>query len=367
MQILGAVVVATLVVGACGGDSETGSSGTTETTGSSETTETTGSSETTETTGSSETTESVAEAIPAFLATYPGIDSAQMLIEIGANEAGEALGVEVVFRTPPTFDVAAQLAVTESALSIPNLAGVSVVAADPNSLEGVMRTAESRGLALSQGAGCTPEATAPICFDSKPSTVGELAGERMAELLGTEGGEVVIASGPLGDVNNEARSDGFTEALTTNNPNATVAQVLYECSDADQTRACAENALAAHPNLRGYYGNGGFAASGGAEVFPEAGQDVVVGAIDDAPETLDYITTGEVAFTITQPQQCMGYLLILSNYLQAVEDQVATVKYVDLGATTIDKDNVGDLEAANQQTCENLIDQFTNTVFQPQS
>jgi hypothetical protein len=60
--------------------------------------------------------------------------------------------VTAVFRNPATFDVAQQLNVTQSALTYPNLKGVSVVAADPNSLEGVMKTAKAKGMVLAQGA-----------------------------------------------------------------------------------------------------------------------------------------------------------------------------------------------------------------------
>ncbi len=299
----------------------------------------------------------------AFLVTYPGIDPASELLKAGAMEAGQKLGVTVVFRTPTKFDVAEQSVVTESALSTPNLKGVAVVAADPNSLEGVMRTAKDKGLALTQGAGCTPQATSPICFDTHPPSLGEMAGQRMGELLGPEGGEVVIASGGLGDVNNAARAKGFTEALMKASPNAKVVQTLYSCETSDKTRACAENALAAHPNLRGYFGNGGEASIGAAEVFPKAGKKVFVGALDDAPDTVSYLPTGEVSFTLVQPLKCMGYLLVYSNYLQAVKNMTATTKYVNLGATMVDKTNVGDLEAANQETCTKLLDQFDNVVF----
>jgi ABC-type sugar transport system substrate-binding protein len=84
----------------------------------------------------------------AFLGTYPGIDPAEEQIKIGFARAGKDLGVEAIFRTPPTFDVPAQFNVTQTALSYPNLKGVAVVAADPNGLEGVMKQAKAQGLVL---------------------------------------------------------------------------------------------------------------------------------------------------------------------------------------------------------------------------
>src|SRR5580704_6676172 len=64
---------------------------------------------------------------PAFLGTYPGIDPAEESIKKGFLQAAQDLNVEAIFRTPPTFDVAGQANVTQSALSYPNLKGVAVV------------------------------------------------------------------------------------------------------------------------------------------------------------------------------------------------------------------------------------------------
>ena len=60
------------------------------------------------------------------------------------------------------FDTTQQLTLTEDGLSIPNLKGMSVVAADPSSLEGVVREALAKGLGVSQLAGCSPKSACPV-------------------------------------------------------------------------------------------------------------------------------------------------------------------------------------------------------------
>jgi ABC-type sugar transport system substrate-binding protein len=298
---------------------------------------------------------------PAFLVTYPGIDPAEEQIKIGALRAGQVLGVDVVFKTPPNFDVPAQLNVTQSALSYPNLKGVGVIAADPNGLEGVMKQAKSQGLAITQAAGCTPQATAPLCFDTHPPALGEAAAKYLAPLMGGSG-DVVIAQGLLGDVNNAAREKGFTDYMKANFPNIHVRQVLYSCDQPDKTAACAQNALASWPNLKGYYANGD-GPGVGTTVFTKAGKHIIVASLDDSPTTLSYLKDGTIAFTLAQPLQCLGYLLVLSNYLQAVKHMTSTTKYVDLGATYVDAKNVDTLAAAQQATCDGLIAKWNNEVF----
>lgn len=327
-MVLCGLSVISLVVAACGGSSG-GSGGTT--------------------------------AKPAFLLTYPGIDPAEEQIKIGALKAGQDLNVDVQFRTPQTFDVAQQYNVTQSGLTYANLKGVAVVAADPNGLEGVMKQAKSQGLALAQAAGCTPGATAPICFDTHPPTLGEAAAKYLAPLMGGAG-DVVIGQGTLGDVNNASRQKGFTDYMTANFPNIHVRQVLYGCDKPENTVSCAQNALSSFPNLKGYYANGDGVAAG-ATVFPKAGKHVIVASLDVSPSTLALVKDGTVAFTLMQPLQCLGYLMVLSLDLQVVKHKVAQTKYVDLGATYVDVKNMDDLPAAQQATCDKLTADWNNTYF----
>jgi ribose transport system substrate-binding protein len=298
---------------------------------------------------------------PAFLVTYPGIDPAEEQLKIGGLKAGQVLGVDVVWRTPQTFDVAQQLDVTESALTYPNLKGVAVVAADPNGLEGAMKKAKAQGLVLAQGAGCTDGATAPICFDTHPPALGADAAKYMAPLMNGSG-DVVIGQGTLGDVNNASRQHGFEDYMKANFPNIHVVQVLYGCDQPDKTTSCAQNALSRFPNMKGYYANGDGVAVG-AKVFTQAGKHIVVGSLDVSPVTLGYVKDGTIAFTLMQPLQCMGYLLVFSNYLQAIKHKTPTTKYVDLGSTFLDQKNVDSQQAAQQATCDSLNAKWTNEVF----
>jgi len=300
---------------------------------------------------------------PAFLVTYPGIDPAEANIKQGALQAAKALNVTVVFRTATTEgDVAQQLNVTESSLTYPSLKGVSVVAADPNSEEGAMKLAKSKGMALSQGAGCATNTTAPVCFDTHPLTLGEDAAKYLAPLMHGSG-TVVIAQGTLGDVNNRNRQIGFQDYMKAHDPNIHVVQVLYNCDEPDTSVSCAENAVAAHPNMTAYFANGDGVAAAAPTVFAKAGKHIIIASLDNLPSTLADIKAGSVAFTLVQPQVCMGYLLVWSNYVQAIKHEMPTVRYVDLGSTYIDKANVSTLNAAEATTCTQLMSYFANTVF----
>ncbi len=299
---------------------------------------------------------------PAFLGTYPGIDPAEEQIKIGFLQAGTDFGVTAIFRTPPTFDVSQQYNVTQTGLSYPNLKGVAVVAADPNGLEGVMKLAKGQGLVLAQAAGCAPTTTAPICFDANTTALGMKAGKSLAPLMGGSG-DVVVAMGPLGDQNNATRLKGFTDYLAQNDPNIHVVQVIYDCNAVDKATTCAQNALAAHPNMKAYYLNGN--PADGLSVFTAAGKHIIAADLDSAPTTLAAIKSGAMAFTLVQPLKCDGYLMLLSLYLQAVKHQASTQRYYDLGSTYIDSSSVDTVPASQQATCDGLVKDYETNVFKP--
>ena len=299
---------------------------------------------------------------PLFVGTYPGIDPYEAQLKVGAIAAAKALHVKLSWLTPTTFDVAQQESITESALSLPNLKGLSVVAADPNSLEGVMREAKQKGIAISQMSACTPKATAPVCYSTDFEKAGEAVAQRMAALMHGSG-KVVIATGVPGDVNHQLRVKGFTSYLKAHDPNIQIVQTIPNCDSADTTVQCAETALSAHPDLTGYYATGGQAANGASSVFPQAGKKVIVAAVDDDPTTINGIKNGSITFTYVQQPYCQGYLMVLLPYEMAFKNLVPTMKFVDTGISFVSKSNVNTYKSAVKANCAKLVSYFNTTVM----
>jgi ribose transport system substrate-binding protein len=300
--------------------------------------------------------------VPVFVGTYPGIDPAEEQLKVGAKAAAKALGVKLSWLTPTTFDVSQQRQITESALSLPNIKGVSVVAADPNSLEGVMREAKGKGLAITQLSACTPKQVAPVCYSTDFQKAGEAVAQRMAKLMhGT--GKVVIATGVPGDVNHQLRIKGFTNYLKAHAPNVKVVQTIPNCDNADTTVQCAETALSGHPDLTGYYSTGGEAANGAASVFPQAKKKVIVAAVDDNPTTISGIKSGSISFTYVQQLYCGGYLMVLLPYEMAFKGLVPTKKFIDTGISFVDKSNVGTYKNSVQANCDKLVSYVNSSVM----
>jgi ABC-type sugar transport system substrate-binding protein len=305
-------------------------------------------------------TKASASPVPVFVGTYPGIDPAEEQLKVGAKAAAKALKVKLSWLTPTTFDVSQQRQITESALSLKNLKGLSVVAADPNSLEGVMREAKKKGIAISQLSACNPKQVAPVCYSTDFYKAGVAVAERMAKLMNNTG-DVVIATGVPGDVNHQLRVKGFTTYMKAHAPKIKIVQTIPNCDNADQTTQCAETALSGHPNLAGYYATGGDAANGAATVFPRANKKVVVAAVDDNPTTIGGIKSGSISFTYVQQLYCGGYLMVLLPYEMAFKGLVPTKKFVDTGIAFVDKSNVNTYKQQVGPNCTKLV-RYVNTV-----
>src|SRR5262249_9383590 len=82
---------------------------------------------------------------------------------------------------------------------------------------------------------------------------GQLAGQEMVKLLGPDGGEIAIVRVMAGYQSTMQREDGFTSEIAKN-PKIKVVADPYGDSDRVKSQRAAGDILAAHPNLRGFYG-----------------------------------------------------------------------------------------------------------------
>jgi ABC-type sugar transport system substrate-binding protein len=299
--------------------------------------------------------------------TYPGVDPYQAQLKVGFDAAAKALHVKGEWLTSTTFDVAAQLAITQSALSTPNLKGLSVVAADPYSMEGVLKKARAKGIAVSQMSACASQ-TVTLCYSTDFVKAGEAVAAYMGKAMGGKG-VVVIAGGVPGDAAHEQRIKGFDEYLSAHYPNVKVVEVIPNCDDADTTVSCAQDALSAHPNLTGYYGTGGEAADGATTVFPKAGKHVIVAAVDVDPPTAVGLRNGTISVTYAQQPYCQGYMMVLIPYLEAIDHETVSsaIHFVNTGFIIVTKSNLSTYTSQVVPVCNQIIKYITTDVMRKAS
>lgn len=303
--------------------------------------------------------------VPVFVGTYPGLGPYQQLLQVGFNAAAKAFHVKGIWLTSTTSDSSAQLAITESALSTPNLKGLSVVAADPYSMEGVLKKALAHGVAVSQLSACVAT-TVTLCYSTDFILAGEAVAAYMGKAMGGKG-DVVIAGGVPGDAAHLQRIQGFEQYIKAHYPNIKVVEVIPNCDDADTTVACAENALSAHPNLTGYYGTGGEAATGASTVFPKHGKHVIVAAVDVDPPTVQGLNNGSISVTYAQQPYCQGYMMVLIPYLEAIRHETPnpSIHFINTGFVIVTKANLATYSKQTVPVCNGIIKYIETSLMRP--
>jgi ribose transport system substrate-binding protein len=135
--------------------------------------------------------------------------------------------------------------------------------------------------------------------------------------------------------------DGYIKAFRDKNYDFQM--ILNEPCDSDMMIAMEryQNALTAHPEINciiGVCGEGGPAA---AKVVKEIGRpDIVIMAIDDVAETLDFVKSGDIYATMAQNFYKIGYepAKILYQYLTNGTKPASYSN--DSGCTIVTKDNI---------------------------
>jgi ribose transport system substrate-binding protein len=154
-------------------------------------------------------------------------------------------------------------------------------------------------------------------------------------------GKVVVSFGSPGDENHQKRVDGLEDWFAENTPGIEVIGQVVDCDNAEGTVRCAEEALATFPEMNAYYSTGNMNAVGATQVFPAAGRDdIIITAVDDAPEVLDAIRQGINIFSYGQQPYGQGYFHVYLNWLMVHKGVKPTQKFVDMRIFFIDKDNV---------------------------
>lgn len=154
-----------------------------------------------------------------------------------------------------------------------------------------------------------------------------LAAQQFVEAMGGEGKYVELV-GESTDSNSVVRSDGFKSVLEQY-PDLELVQ--QETADWDQNKGFEKTQvmLQAHPDIKGVISGNDQMALGAIAALKQAKKldDVVVGGFDGAPEAIQAVVDGELAYTVLQP---------VVDFSAAVVDQIDS--YLTTGETGVDSE-----------------------------
>jgi simple sugar transport system substrate-binding protein len=155
-------------------------------------------------------------------------------------------------------------------------------------------------------------------------------------------GHVMLEIGVPGSLNTQPRLDGYIQAIKDHGN-----QVTYDVVNAGPDPASEisriESYYLSHKNVAGLFATGGsdtYACGFVSAKYGLAKAGVVVAGFDLFPQTLGYIKTGEVTFTVDQQAYLQGFLPVQQMYMYKLSGGLVGPSDSDTSHAYVTKDNV---------------------------
>jgi simple sugar transport system substrate-binding protein len=157
-----------------------------------------------------------------------------------------------------------------------------------------------------------------------------------------KGGHVMLSIGVPGSLNTQPRLDGYIQAIKDAGTGVTH-DVVNTGPDPATEISRVESYYLSHKNVAGMFGTGGsdtYACGFIANKYGLAKKGVAVAGFDLFPQTLDFIKSGDVAFTTDQQAYLQGFLPVQQLYLYKLSQGLVGPANSDTSQAYVTKDNV---------------------------
>ena len=219
--------------------------------------------------------------------------------------AKEGIKVKVIWDQPPQADVTDQNQRIETNIGR-HPDGLAVACLDQATNVQMLKEAREAGVnVMTFNSFCADEF--PFVGQKNSYQDGYDLGKYLADHIGGEG-KVGILAGSLTATDHVERIKGFKDALK----DYPKVQIVFEQPDNDVLEdavSLTENALQAHPDIKGFFGSNASNPIGAARAVANAGLKgkVAIVGMDDLPEAVDFVCDGTITALKAQRQWDIGY------------------------------------------------------------
>ncbi len=262
-------------------------------------------------------------------------------VHAGANSAARDADVEIIWNGPATeTDFNGQLQIVDAMIN-QHVDAIALAPIDKTAMVSVVDRATKQGIPV-------------IIFDSPVDTqnfvaqvatdnhhAGELAAERMIQILGGKG-EIAIIAVEVGGASTMAREAGFEEAIHKGAPGIKIMDKKYGNADFAQSMAVSENMLTAYPGLSAMFASNESSTVGAARAIKTRKSTVKLVGFDSSPSLLEDLKSGLIDSLIVQDPFRMGH-----DCIQAAVEKLrggSPVKIQNLPPRVVTKANMSDPE-----------------------
>jgi len=228
-------------------------------------------------------------------------------VHAGAEAAARESDVEIVWNGPPTeTDITGQLEIIETMINR-RVDAIVLAPISRQALVGVVERAwrEKIPVVIFDSPIDTEHFVSQVATDNY--LAGQMAAERMAEILGGRGEVGVVATQP-GAASTMARERGFEDKIRESFPEIKIVDKRYGMADFAKSLGVAENMLTAHPNLDGIFASNETSSTGAMQALKSRpGTKVKLVGFDWSPQLLAELRAGLIDSLIVQHPFRMGY------------------------------------------------------------
>ena len=229
-------------------------------------------------------------------------------VEAGVMSAGEDLGVEVLWNGPALeTDISRQIQIVDSMIAR-QVDGIAVAAAECKALVQPVDRAAAAGIPVTVFDSGLDSTNYLTFVATNNYEAGRMGARKLAELLGGKGEVGVVLHMP-GSVSTMDRENGFDDVMAKEFPRIRVVARQYGMSDRARSRAAAENILAAHPDLDGFFASTEPSSSGITLALKARGLagKVKFVAFDASDTMIEDLKAGTIHALVVQDPFRIGY------------------------------------------------------------
>ncbi len=264
-------------------------------------------------------------------------------VERGAREAGQELGVDVIWKGPLVEnDRAQQIQLVQQFVS-QKVDGIALAPLDHAALAGSVAQARAAGIPVVVMDSAL-DGEAPRDFASTVSTDnekgGRMAGEQLAKLLGAEGGKVVILRYLAGSASTASREEGCLAVLRSKPGVEILVDNRYGGATAGEAKNEALNLADALKKATGIFCPNESSTMGMLLALRQlgiAGKIRFVG-FDASPPLVEALKSGEIDALVVQDPRRMGNLAVKTLVAAIRKEKVETS--IDTGAVLVTKNDL---------------------------
>ncbi|HYH24971.1 MAG TPA: sugar ABC transporter substrate-binding protein [Blastococcus sp.] len=258
------------------------------------------------------------------------------VVQNGAENAGEDLGIEVDYQSDGDPQRQAQL--IDAAVN-QDVDGIVVSLANPDALEESVRAAVEAGIpviTINSGGDRSAEFGAIGHVGQDEAIAGRGAGEQLAESGATN---VLCVIHEAGNIGLEQRCSGASEGL-----GAEVATLQVDINDLPGAQSAIASQLQGNASVDAVLTLNSAVAAVAVEAVADAGSEAQVAAFDLNEDVISGIQAGDIAFAVDQQQYEQGYLPVVMLKLYAENlNTVGGGQPVLTGPGIVDADNVDEI------------------------